>query len=263
MPNSYAWDMSNWLNATLALDPDERPTRKGAYRDEKRRVILDTGVQICWVPEGEGETAVAEVKLIVTINVYLDMTVIYKPLPSLGQDMLGLILQSLIPSIIPTGSGSEVENRSAGLRQFFACVRPAPDLPLAFLAAKLQPKEMISRLYPFQSRTVALLLQRENSPMFSNVTTPKARDPSGFWGNYELGQDIGRVAFRRITGDLVAMDPIDPRKSGIDIKGKGKTLNDEEMTDRDQLSDPEKSRLPVILDLSGVRGTMLCEEMGE
>ncbi len=260
MASSNAWDMQNWIQAALALDPDEPQTRKEAYRDKKRRVVLETGAQICWVPDGEGEDADAEIKLLITINVYLDMAVLYEPLPDIGKDLLGLILNALVPSAAPPKSRSESENRAAALRHFFACLRPAPYLPLAFHAGRLQPKEMVSRLLPFQARTVALLLRREGSPTIGNVKPSRTVDPTGFWDVRYLGEAFGRVAYRRVTGEMLHVGSSEEGR--VDRKGKGRALDETERQMLDCPRDEERDLLPLLLDLSGVKGTMLCEEMG-
>ena len=261
MPSSSALDMQNWIQAALALDPEEKPTRRAAYRDDKRRVVLETGVQVCWVPNGVEEGAEPDIKLLVTVNVYLDMTVFFVPLPDIGKDMLGLILHSLIPSPTAATPRSESEARAIGLRHFYACLSSAPDLPLAFHASRLQPKEMVSRLLPFQARTVALLLQREHSPMAGSVKAQEAADPIGFWSIHDLGKEFGRVAFRRVTGDMVQLGPSPTIR--LNRKGKGRVSDEGEWQAADGLEDAERDSLPRVLDLSGVRGTMLCEEMGE
>jgi len=260
MPSSSMMDMQNWTHAALALDPDEKATRRIAYRDDKRRVSLETGVQICWVPDSEGEKAGAEIKLLVTVDVYLDMAVIYDPLPDTGKDMLGLILHSLIPAPPTAKTRSESEARASALRHFLACLRPAPHLHSDSQAASLQPKEMVSRLLPFQARTVAVLLQREGSSI-RDVKPTTSADPTGFWNIHDFGKSFGRVAYRRVTGDMLHIGP--SRAVQVTRKGKGKASDQAQRRSQEEMDELEQKLLPTVLDLSGVKGTMLCEEMGK
>ncbi|WWC87137.1 uncharacterized protein L201_002023 [Kwoniella dendrophila CBS 6074] len=254
IPTATAWDMQNWLHATIALDPTTESLRKGVYKDDKRRFALVTSLKLCWVMNETSEEI--DLKLLVTINVFVNLKSIVVPLPEIGKDMLGLILHSLIPSSTAKTYKNELKARSAALAHFYASLKPAPDLPFNYLATQLQPKEMVSKLLPFQTRTVKLLLEREQGICQSGTS-----DPTGFWKAYDLGQKDERVAFRRLTGDL-ALVASSYEIAEVDRKGKGRAF--ERLPDReaDDLTDQEKTHVPAMLDLSGVKGTMLCEEMG-
>ena len=247
-PSSSSWDTRDWLHASLSLDPDEEATRKLVYRDELRRVSLETGVQISWVPDERDENAV-EVKLAMTINVYLDLEAIKTPLPDIGRELLGMIYHSLITSSTTRTPMTEQKARAAALRDFFACMRPAPPLR-ALDAHDLQPKDMVSRLLPFQRRTVASLLRREGATL--GDVKPIAHDPPGFWEGHDM--QGGKMAFRRLTGDLTPLQPVMVDRKGKRKANRGGALYGLQNADFDELS--------AMLDLSGVRGTMLCEEMG-
>ncbi|OCF41195.1 hypothetical protein I317_05025 [Kwoniella heveanensis CBS 569] len=258
-PGTRAWDMENWLHAILALDPSVDPTRKAGYRDDKKRFSLLSGLQISWIPDAEGESAGVDLKLSITIHVFVNMETIFVPLPETGNDMLGLVLHSLIPSPTAATFYNASESRATALRHFYAALKPAPDLPFNYSANNMQPKEMVSRLLPFQTRTVHKLLQREKSHNVQLEPARTASDPPGFWKAYNFGLKEGRVAYRRVTGDLV------PTGSGtvtIDRKGKGRAPEGSPERDMDDLLAKERDVLPVLLDLGSVSGTMLCEEMG-
>ncbi|WVF70051.1 hypothetical protein IAT40_004838 [Kwoniella sp. CBS 6097] len=259
LPSARAWDMENWLHAILALDPSGEATRQAGYKDDKKRFSLLSGLQISWIPDGEGENAGVDLKLSITVHVFVDMETIFIPLPEVGNEMLGLILHSLIPSPTTVIFNNASEARAAALRHFYASLKPAPDLPFSYSANNLQPAEMVSRLLPFQTRTVYKLLQREKS---KNVQLDPARatsDPPGFWKGYDFGLKEGRVAYRRITGDFM---PTGNGPSTVDRKGKGRAMEQSPERARNELTTQEKENLPLLLDLSGVSGTMLCEEMG-
>jgi E3 ubiquitin-protein ligase SHPRH len=252
LKTSDTWDLQNWLHAALAMEPKMR-SRKVAYHDDKERFILETSVQICWVPDGEGEDAGAELKMIVTIDLRVDMDLLFDPLPPIGHEMRGLILHSLFPAPVAPSSKTESEARASALRYFYGCLNPAPDLSLNFDVGRLQPKEMASKLLPFQTRTVGLLLERERSRIIGEAKATTHHLP-GIWEGVQLGQGSGKVAYRRMTGDI-------RRIEGKLDKGKGRAA--EEEGDMNGLSRSERENLPLLLDLSQVRGTMLCEEMGE
>jgi E3 ubiquitin-protein ligase SHPRH len=123
--------------------------------------------------------------------------------------------------------------------------------------SSLHPKELVTELLPFQKRTLAKLLQREWSNLVPQMARNR-RDPDGFWSALDLGAG-GKVAYRRLTGDIVQTEPAVDKSN---IKGKGRADNDDNM-DLAGLAKAEREVLPILVDLSGVRGTMLCEEMGE
>lgn len=248
-PNSTAWDLQHWLCAAAALNPAETPTRKTPYRDELDRFHLETKVDVMWCPGEDGGT---DLKMVLTVDVLADFENLFVPLKDVGVDMFGLVMHSLMPAPV-TPYLSESEARAEAIRHFFACLQPAPDHPPSFDVTQLQPEEMTCQLLPFQKRTLALLLGREGSTMVGE-RKPRIHDPRGFWSVWDL-DGFGRVAYRRSTGTLIRLDP--PK---VDRKGKGKAEADEEL--EDGLSPEDREKLPVTLNLSGVKGTMLCEEMG-
>ncbi|WVQ69001.1 uncharacterized protein L199_007213 [Kwoniella botswanensis] len=254
IPSSTAWDMQNWLHALLSLDPKYEPMRKGGYRDDKRRFDLQSNLKICWLPNDSDDGV--EIKLLLTINVMMNMETIFEPLPEIGHDMLGLILHSLIPSPTAKIFRRELESRAAALNDFYACLKPAPDLPFNYSANQLQPKEMVSKLLPFQTRTVRLLLQRE-----LGLDQKGNHDPIGFWKGYDFGQKDGRVAYRRLTGDVTLVGG-PGQATKVDRKGKGRAIEASPERGSDDLTHEEEKDVPALLNLSGIRGMMLCEEMG-
>jgi E3 ubiquitin-protein ligase SHPRH len=265
--NSKTWGLRNWLQAALALEP--KPTEPEAVLnydtnlyeieeevEETEGFILETGVQICWVPDGEGEDAGAEIRLIISIDLLVDLATAFDPSPN-ERDLRGLILYSTLPAPVVPKYKSNSEARASALRFFYESVRPADDLPFTFNATQLQPKEMASKLLPFQMRTVGLLLRREGSSMMGDIKV-KASDVDGLWDKVELGSEEGSLAYRRLTGEVVRLEKRD-RTSG-DEKSTRRGDDDEEVSG---LTKKQRDELPVLLDVSGVRGTMLCEEMGE
>jgi E3 ubiquitin-protein ligase SHPRH len=87
-----------------------------------------------------------------------------------------------------------------------------------------------------------------------------ANDPPGFWQKVDHEEDPAAFAYRRITGDLQSIPIAGPSFSRpvphVDPESQG--LVEELLAEEDEMA-----FLPMLLDLSGVRGTMLCEEMGE
>lgn len=243
-PSSYTWDYLNWIHAALAIDPDEPPTRRGTYKPNEKRVYFRTGVDVSWTPGDSGEEDDYAITLSIALDVYLDMDVILLPQPDISNDLLGLVLVSLLPADLgdqphPSREGLGAA-RADALKAFYAALRPAPDLPYGFDARKLQPDSMTKPLLPFQKRSVARLLEREGSPM---VTGNKAFTyPEGQWVKFDFGK-FGEYAFHRLTSQLV-------RLKG-DPKGK-RRAHDSSWEDT----------LDHVFPLTKVRGTMLCEEMG-
>lgn len=243
-PTSITWDHLNWIHAALSLDPGEPPCRRGNYRPEQKRVYLRTGVDVLWTPDESGDENEYTVTLSIAIDVYLDMNVVLLPQPDVSNDLLGLVLVSLLPADHgdephPSREGLGAA-RADALKAFYAALRPAPDLPFGFDARKLQPDSMTKPLLPFQKRSVARLLEREGSPM---VTGNKAFTyPEGQWVKFDFGK-FGEYAFHRLTSQLVRLN--------ADPKGKGRA-DDTSWEDG----------LDHVFPLSKVRGTMLCEEMG-
>lgn len=259
LAKSTAWDLSHWLPAAIALDPEEPSTRKGNFRDDKKRFYLDTTVDLIWMPGDDGLEQVTA-SIIIKIGLHLDVTTISIPLPDVGDDLVGLVLHSVMPAS-SNSSSSDSENRSKALRAFFDCLHPAPDLPATLDTDLLQPTEMVSTLYPFQKRTLSLLLKREAAPIFPGSDGKvMANDPPGFWQKVDHEEDPAAFAYRRITGDLQSIPIAGPSSSRpvphVDPESQG--LVEELLAEEDEMAS-----LPMLLDLSGVRGTMLCEEMGE
>ncbi len=261
--------MQNWLHTALSLDPDEPKTRKGEYRGPEidgkahRRFSLHTGLQLCWIPDGEGDGAGMDIKFLITVHVIVDFHQLFEKLPEIGDSMQGFILSSLMPSrhlgsdIYDTSSESQA--RASALRRLYEIMQPAPDLSFTFNAKQLQPPEMMTTLYPFQTRTLALLMKRERAAMFDGRLGDESRkpmDPDGFWEAFDLGP-LGRIAYRRLTGDLVRLGL--SHLADQDAKGKGRARD----VDLYGCLNGERESLPIIVDLSIVTGTMLCEEMGE
>nr|ODN87625.1 hypothetical protein L203_03405 [Cryptococcus depauperatus CBS 7841] len=254
---STAWDTRHWINTILALDPTQEPTRKGVYRDKKKRVCLQTDVKICWIQDDNWESKCC-IEMLVGLHVYLDMSVLFDPSPDIGRDMLGCILHSLMPSP-NVSSVTTPELQSAALKDFYDCLKPAPKIPFDFPIHRLQPKELASKLLPFQMRTLKLLLEREGAPGYERNESASKEDPEGFWSKYDLGTSHGVLAYRRVTGDLCRL--VSHRISnGTNSKGKNREVLEEE--GGSSLTESEKEKLPLLLDLTRVRGTMLCEEMG-
>lgn len=267
--NISAWDMSNWLHAALALDPGQAATRKGTYRDEVRRFHLETSLHMSWEPErelGENEevdATLSVIKATVTINIYVNLTNLAVPAPEVATELIGLILHSLIPSdTVSTLAGqSASKTRTLALQHFFECMQPASFLPRGLASASLQPKAMVSQLLPFQLRTLRFLLEREHAIGYAADANP-SWDPMGFWTNLAVGE--GRRAYRRVTGDVAELKTtVNSVASGRKGKGRVMDVNAEVETDRDGLHVRDKEGLPGLLDMSKVRGTMLCEEMGQ
>ncbi|BEI82473.1 hypothetical protein CcaverHIS002_0303410 [Cutaneotrichosporon cavernicola] len=244
--NTVAWDNVHWLHAALALDPDESPTRKGVYRDDIKRVVLRTGVKIVWFPGPTNESDI-ELRFLIIIDAYLNMDTIDGPrLPDVGATLFGVVLTTALPSDAEAGSRDTVESwlaaRASALKGFYDCLQPAPDHPYSFDVRNLQPHDLACNLLPFQARTVRLLLEREGAPLCRDILP---REPKGQWARVHF-DNFGDYAFRRLTADL--------RPITADPKGKGRKGSPG--------VDPGFTGLPTLFNLSKVRGTMLCEEMG-
>lgn len=247
---SAAWDTRNWIHAALALDAEQPGTRPTNFRPKNQKVFLGSKLDACWMLDDTVDDQ-AEIHLILTIDLYLDPTTLFDPAPDVGQDLLGLILHSLIPSPTSQPATSDSDRRASSLRHFFASVGPAPPVPNS---RSLQPALMTSKLLPFQNRTVALLIQRERLRA-SDTNSDVHRDPRGFWTVLELGS-LGRVAYSRVNGGLLRLPEV--LDSGVSRKGK-----EVEVPLPGSLMKADTKLVPTLIDLSSVRGTMLCEEMGE
>jgi E3 ubiquitin-protein ligase SHPRH len=239
--------------------------RPAALDQQARAVNGDTDSQMQL--DSDSDTAAianTEIQLIITIDAYLDLSSLFSPLPDLGQDMLGLILHSLIPASTVDTSRNEGEARAQALARFYNCLRPAPYISSP---RTVQPESMASKLLPFQLRTVALLLDRERRGEASRGNG-EVVDPTGFWDVLDWGKH-GQVAYRRLTGELVRLNRTKEQDKMVpaavmDRKGKGKETALDDMVDTDAGATViYPGEVPALLDLSQVRGTMLCEEMGE
>lgn len=244
--STNTWDTVNWIHAAIALDPRQASTRKGNWRPEHQKVFLTSDLKGCWIPHEVNPDAPGELKLILTIDAHIDLDHLFDPSHEIANDLMGLILHSLVPSPTSLPPMSDSERRADALQHFFSTVRPAPPVPYA---RSLQPSDMVSKLLPFQNRTVALLVQRERA---EQQAVQAGRD--GSWTAILVGETT-KLAYNRLTGQLVKLADIESSKSP---KGKGV-----DRTGPHGFTPSDRERLSTLVDLSGVRGTMLCEEMGK
>jgi E3 ubiquitin-protein ligase SHPRH len=207
-----------------------------------------------------------EKEMVATLNI--DVHVNLDAIAAGGSDLIneftGFILHSLLPAKL-AAYASEADARTAGIKDLYACLRPAPPLPFGGKPNDLQPKMMRSRLLPFQQRTVHKLIEREKCAEMAEQDTFLAQDPSGSWTQLDTdgsgAESSDRYAYRRVTGTVVKL----PRQKGgaPSRKGKERELAAEDLEDEYGLTRRDKEALTAAIDVSGVRGTMLCEEMGE
>jgi hypothetical protein len=142
-----------------------------------------------------------------------------------------MILASLIRPELPAQ-----KEKGGALRELYESLRPAANLAADFDINLLQPKGLAAKLYPFQKRTVGLLLRNEG---VATNGQPERDEPTDQWTNLDL-DSFGHFAFSHLTGELRRLS---------DHKGKGRS--------------DAAERLPTFFSTKEVRGTMLCEEMGE
>lgn len=267
--NSDAFDTRSWLHAVLAMDPVGVSIRKGSpLQDGKSRFKLLSSVSLTAkdldepVPDDEGNLlAESEITMTLSVDVYADLPIIAAGASDIINDFTGYILHSLLPARI-AAYASEADARTAGIRDFFACLQPAPPLPMGSKPNDFQPRHMRSKLLPFQQRTVRKLIEREQRVEQNGRL---GQDPAGTWTQLDVGE-VGingddRYAYRRATGTVVKLPA--KRPAAPSRKGKEKEVLKEDQEDEYGLTERDKESLVAAMDVSGVRGTMLCEEMGK
>lgn len=267
LEQSVAWDMLNWLHAALAVTGCTGE-RKGTYLDDVERFSLRSALQLCWqatektMHDNTGASqGDAVIKAIITVDLYVNPTTLCTPTSyDIQAELIGLIMHSVTPADSSSARDGDSDNRVSALKDFFACMQPAPKIYDQAALDALQPRGMTATLLPFQKRTLRLLLQREAAPGYPMAAHPTAAcDPAGFWKRLVLEQEDGTLAYRRLTGTILGAAA---RPSAVmDRKGKRRAASPE--LEIGGFLGKELADLPQLLDLSGVRGTMLCEEMGE
>lgn len=265
--NSDAFDARTWLHAVLAMDPKGLATRKGApLQDGLERFKLVSSAALTSedlenpLYEGGNFITDTQITMTVTVDVHANLDNIVKGGSDLINEWTGYILHSLMPAKV-AAYASEADARVAGLRDFFACLRPAPPLPLGTRPNDLQPTAMRSRLLPFQQRTVCKLIEREKEgEEHIQAGVDKGGDPIGTWSRMNGVDGTDRYAYRRATGTVVKL--VGSAKAGPTRKGKEKAIAKDEEEDEDGLTAEDRASLQSAIDPSRVRGTMLCEEMG-
>jgi hypothetical protein len=133
-----------------------------------------------------------------------------------------------IISILPTSSHSPM--LAPTVSDFISHLEPAPPLPSHILASFVQPKELTTKLYPFQLRSLYWLLCLEGSdinPFTRAIEPAKSAMEDLFWDQVTMPSS-GETGFvNRLTGELYKERPeIEQPRGGIlsEEPGLGKTL---------------------------------------
>lgn len=162
-----------------------------------------------------------------------------------------ILLQAFCPGPVASRAlASENAPASITLDDFYSNLSPAP-IPSTSLDA-YQPAGMTAQLMPFQKRSVAWLMQREQAtePRYENV---------GMWERLTLGTgaETVTVAYNRVTGEATPLSAFEAWDKG---KGKAKEVEGGSRTllFEDEILQEERDDLG----LKNIRGGMLCEEMG-
>lgn len=180
-----------------------------------------------------------------TLNIYATTAKLYRtPSQSSMITYRRAILQHLYPRQIPARQSRD--SQVIDLEQFYNQLLQPPALSTRLLDS-LQPPGMTTPLLPFQKRSVAWLVQRENADDFDRI----AGYQSETWEKLVLGIDAESVpvVYSRLTGKVL------PIAYFPEWESDGRESNSEELegfaSEKDEF------------DLRNVRGSMLCEEMGE
>lgn len=163
-----------------------------------------------------------------------------------------IIMQAFCPGPVAVRAlASEEAPKTITLDDFYSKLSPAP-VPINSLDA-YQPPGMTARLLPFQKRSVAWLMAREQA---SNAPYQSV----GLWEKLPMGSgaDTVDIAYNRVTGEARPLGPfgaLNKGKKNADLVSEDPraiVFDDEVLLeDRDDLG------------LKDIRGGMLCEEMGK
>lgn len=132
------------------------------------------------------------------------------------------------------------------LETFYSHLLPPPPLPPAVLDS-LQPLEMRTPLLPFQRRSVAWLIQREQTTDVERTASYNSET----WEKLSIGMEAESVdiAYSRLTGKALPIEVFPEwAQEGRPVKATAASASFSR--DKDQFG------------LSALSGSMLCEEMG-
>lgn len=164
-----------------------------------------------------------------------------------------VLLQAFCPgSVAVRAAASDDAPVGISLDDFYSNLTPAWVPPISLDA--YQPSGMTAQLMPFQKRSVAWLLEREQAtvPQYQTV---------GMWERLTLGTgaETVTIAYNRVTGEAMPLWKFDAWSKD---KGKGRAdarsgQSGAAVFDEDILQEERDD-----FGLKDIRGGMLCEEMG-
>ncbi|KAJ9103373.1 hypothetical protein QFC19_004472 [Naganishia cerealis] len=157
------------------------------------------------------------------------------------------ILQHLYPAEVST-EAYDLTNSSKmiDLEEFYAKLLPSPSQSSRSMNT-LQPAEMRTPLLPFQRRSIAWLLQRERASNTEQIFSYRSET----WEKMTMGQHAAaiHVGYSRLTGKAL---PIEAFPEWIsETENAAGDIQDDFAEDKDEFG------------LGAVRGSMLCDEMGQ
>lgn len=121
-----------------------------------------------------------------------------------------LVFHFLYP---PQVADDDLPQEAIRLQDFYQALQPAPPIS-SELAAKLQPKQVQTPLFPFQLRSVAHLLKREGATQIESRLFDSGQDPEGFWEEVDLCGIGGETVWVcRILGKVVRRPEAGPGQS--------------------------------------------------
>lgn len=165
-----------------------------------------------------------------------------------------ILLQAFCPgSVAIRAAASDDAPIGITLDDFYSNLAPASVPPISLDA--YQPSGMTAQLMPFQKRSVAWLLEREQAtaPQYQTV---------GMWERLTLGTgaETVTIAYNRVTGEAMPLE-----RFAAWNKGKGKGREDQRNRESGSVWFDEEILQEERDDfgLKDIRGGMLCEEMGK
>lgn len=152
-------------------------------------------------------------RLIVDMTMSFHAPLIFEPLTDsrLAEEARRALLHFAFP---PPSLGPPFHNR-IDIPFFYASIKPAPQLSSTKLYEAVQPDALLPTLLPFQRRTVAWMLEREDKTLdaSSGAVVDRAVDLTDlplFWESIRVKPESGTTTtwyFRRLTSELTSEFP--------------------------------------------------------
>ncbi|KAF9566044.1 hypothetical protein CPC08DRAFT_682833 [Agrocybe pediades] len=199
------------------------------------RVRVQANVSIEILPQSANDEGapVLPFSFHLAISIFLKIPQSLQPI-SIGKRQLKKTLYALEDAqrrilraaCLPDDVVSDVVNEPVTVSTFYSIMEPAAPLPSAAAVKAMQPEFLQPTLLPFQTRSVAWLLEREGKAVTeTGEIVPRKAPEFSFWQEFQA--DGRTLYFNRLSGEVIDSKPESPVIYGgmlAEEPGLGKTV---------------------------------------